>query len=609
MNTSLVLAVTILLLMLVLFVSNRLRLDLVAIMGLLALALTGLVTTREALAGFADPVVLMIAGLFVVGAGLFQTGVADAVGRQVEAISGRSLAGLTTVMMLVTAVLSAFLSSTGTVAVMLPVVLAIARRRQISPSLLLIPVAYAALLGGMLTLIGTPPNLVVTAQLQQAGVEPFGFFSFTLPGLVMLAVGLLYVLLFGPWLLVERKPAHAEPGHPAGTDLFAQYGLDQQLQQLRVPEGSPLAAADVSTSELRSRFGVTVLAIVSTTSKGRFVRKAEANTMIRSHDDLFVIGTESAVAEVVERFGLRMVERRAELPAPLLLVDAVVPPRSALIGRTLRELRLHSGSGVTVLAQHAGGSQDLFLNLDRPLEAGDTMLLTGAVRALKRIAHPRRDLLLLVDLQTEVPEDLQDAVSERAHLAPVALGIMLAMMLVMTFGWLDNVMAVLLAAVALILTRCVSVEEAYRSINWEAVVLIAAILPMATALDKTGGLALATDALMGAAGQHGPLVLMAVLFLFTAGLSQIISNTATTVLVAPIALQAALALGSNPYAMLMVVAIAASSAFATPVSSPVNTLVFAPGGYRFTDFLRFGVPLQVLILIATLVAVPILFPL
>ncbi len=601
MSAQLWLTLAILMAMLVLFVSNRLRLDLVALMGLLALTLSGLVTTGEALAGFADPVVLMIAALFVVGAGLFQTGVADALGRRVEAMAGDGLAGLTAVIMIVTALLSGFLSSTGTVAVMLPVVLAIARRRRISPSRLLMPLAYAALLGGMLTLIGTPPNLVVTAQLEQSGIEPFGFFSFTLPGLIMLAVGLAYVLIAGRWLLVERKPAAADPGQPSWCDLFAQYGLDQQLQHLRVPQGSLLASADVSSSELRSRFGVTVLAIASTTRKGRFVRKAEPGTMIRDHDDLYVVGAASAVAGIVDRFGLRVVQRQAELPASLLLVDAVVPPRSAFIGRTLRQLRLHSGAGVTVLAQRTGGSEDVFLDLDRPLAAGDTLLLTGSAKALKRTARSRRDLLLLADLQSEL--------SERAHLAPVAIAILLGMMLMMTLGLVDNVIAVLLAAVALILTRCVSVEEAYRSVNWEAVVLIAAILPMATALDKTGGLALAADALMATTGDYGPLAVMAVLFIFTAGLSQVVSNTATTVLVAPIALQAALALDVTPYAMLMAIAIAASSAFATPVSSPVNTLVLSAGGYRFGDFLRFGVPLQVLMLITTLIAVPLLFPL
>ncbi len=600
---DLLIALGILAVMLALFVSNRWRLDLVAVMGLLALVLSGVITTSEAVAGFADPVVLMIAGLFVVGAGLFKTGVADAIGHRVEALAGTSTVRLTAVIMLVTAVLSGLLSSTGTVAVMLPVVLAIARRRRINSSRLLMPVAYAALLGGMMTLIGTPPNLIVSGQLEQSGLDGFGFFSFTAPGLVMLLVGMAYMLLLGPLLVPDRREAAGAGDNrgPEWTELFRQYGLEEQLQHLHVPLGSLLASADVSSSELRSRFGVTVLAVASTTPRGRFVRKAEPGTMIRNEDDLYVVGAAEAIAGIVDRFGLRVVAERAELPASLLLVDAVVPPRSPFIGRTLRQLRLHSGAGVTVLAQRAAGSEAVSLDLDRSLHTGDALLLTGSPKALQRTARSRHDLILL--------EDLQEDGSGRAHLAPVAITIMLAMMLTMTLGLVDNVIAVLLAAVALILTRCVNVEEAYRSINFEAVVLIAAILPMATALDKTGGLAMAADALMATTGPFGPLAVMAVLFVFTAGLSQVVSNTATTVLVAPIALQAALALEVSPYAMLMAVAIAASSAFATPVASPVNTLVLSAGGYRFLDFVRVGVPLQVLMLIATLIAVPLLFPL
>jgi di/tricarboxylate transporter len=602
MSTDLWIALAVLVVMLGLFVSNRWRLDLIALMGLLALVMTEVITTTEAVAGFADPVVLMIAGLFVVGAGLFRTGVADALGRRVEVLAGASPTRLVAVIMLVTAVLSGLLSSTGTVAVMLPVVLAIARRRGINPSRLLMPVAYAALLGGMLTLIGTPPNLIVSGQLVQSGMEGFGFFSFTAPGLVMLMIGMAYMLVAGRFLLPNRSgDARPKNREPDWVELFAQYGLDEQLQQLRVPGGCLLAAADVSSSELRSIYGVTVLAIASTTRRGRFVRKAEPGTMIRDDDDLYVVGRAEAISSVVKRFGLRVVSEHARLPDDLLLVDAVVPPRSAFVGRSLRQLRLHSGAGVTVLAQRTAGSEELLLDLDRPLVAGDALLLTGSPKALRRTARSRHDLVLL--------EDLQEDDGDRAHRAPLAIAVLVGMMLLMSGGWVSNVIAVMLAAVILVLTGCVRVEEAYRSINFEAVVLIAAILPMATALEKTGGLALASDALLAGSGQFGPLAVMAVLFVFTAGLSQVVSNTATTVLLAPVALQAAVALEVSPYAMLMTVALAASSAFMTPVASPVNTLVLSAGGYRFMDFVRVGLPLQVVMLIATLLIVPLFFPL
>jgi di/tricarboxylate transporter len=598
---ELVFVLVVLAVMLALFVSNRLRLDLVALLGLLALALSGVITTTEAVAGFAEPVVLMIAALFVVGAGLFHTGVADTIGRQVERMAGSGITGLTAVIMLVTALLSAFLSSTGTVAVMLPVVLAIARRRRISPSRLLMPLAFAALLGGMLTLIGTPPNLIVSSQLEQAGLDGFGFFSFSGPGLVMLVIGMTCMLLLAPRLVPERAGRTELLSQPSWKELFDEYGLSDRLVHLHVPAGSGLAATNVNSTELRSRHGVSIIAIVSHTVRGRFARKAEPGSVIRDHDELFVVGTQEHVDEVVRKFGVRRIPTRAELPEPIELIDVLVPPRSAFIGRTLREMRLHGGAGVTVLAQRVGGQAGVPVDLDRPLAVGDALLMTGNRKAIERIARSPRELVLL--------GPLGDASAGDTSKAPIAVGILLLMMLVMTFGLVANVTAVLAAAVLLVLTRCINMEEAYRSINFESVVLIAAILPMATALDKTGGLGLAADQLLSMTTGMGPLALMAALFVFTAILSQVVSNTATTVLVAPIAIQAALSMGVSPHAVLMTVAIAASSAFATPVASPVNTLVLGAGGYRFTDFARVGIPLQLLIMAATLLVVPLFFPL
>ena len=601
MSGELIFVLVVLAVMLVLFVSNRIRLDLVALMGLLALTLGGVISTGEALAGFAEPVVLMIAALFVVGAGLFQTGVADALGRQVERLAGFGVTTLTAVIMLVTAILSAFLSSTGTVAVMLPVVLAIARRQRIPASRLLMPVAFAALLGGMLTLIGTPPNLIVSDQLAQAGLDAFGFFDFTAPGLVMLLIGMVCMLVLAPHLLPDRSAGERVPARAGWGELFENYGLRERLVRLKVPAGSQLAASDINSSELRSRFGVTVVAIVSQTRRGRFSRKAEPGSIIRDDDLLHVVGRSEQIDQIIDLFGLKRVSGRSDLPQPVELIDALVPPRSNFIGRTLRDLRLHSGAGVTVLAQRVPGSDGEPADLDRPLAVGDALLMTGNAKSMRRVARGQRDLVLLGELGGEHELDLRKA--------PLAIAVLLLMMLAMTFGWMANVTAVLLAAVVLVLTRCVSMDEAYRSINFEAVVLIAAILPMATALDSTGGLELATGHLLELTGDHGPLVLMAALFVFTAALSQIVSNTATTVLVAPIAIQAALSMDVNPHAVVMTVAIAASAAFATPVASPVNTLVYSAGNFRFTDFARIGIPLQSLLLIGTLLVVPVVFPL
>ncbi len=601
MSTDLIVVLLVLAVMLALFVSNRLRLDLVALMGLMALVLTGVLPVNDALGGFSDPVVLMIAGLFVVGAGLFRTGVADAVGRKVELLAGEGVHRLTLVIMLVTALLSAFLSSTGTVAVMLPVVLAIARRRRISPSRLLMPLAFAALLGGMLTLIGTPPNLIVSGQLEQAGLESFGFFSFTLPGLVMLTLGVGCMMLLAPRLVPERRGHEALSDTLGWRELFSQYGLNERISRLEVPVDSTLADADITSSELRSNHGLTVMAIVRQTDRGRFAHRAEPDSIIHGGDQVYVIAKEADLQATARKFGLKRLSGRVELPQPISVVDALVPPRSEFIGHSLRELRLRSGLGVTILAQKVGGQPGEPVDLDRKLQPGDALLLTASSKAMQRLSKNSRRLVLLADTDKEHDLDWRKA--------PMALAIMLGMMLAMTFSWVANVTAVMLAAVALVLTRCLTMDQAYRSINFESVILIAAILPMATALDNSGGLELASQALLNITGQAGPLLLLALLFVFTAGLSQIVSNTATTVLVAPIAIQAALGLDINPQAALITVAIAASSAFATPVASPVNTLVLSAGGYRFTDFARVGIPLQLVLLAATLIIVPLFFPL
>ncbi len=600
MSTELLTVLAILGVMLTLMISNRLRLDLIALVALLALFFAGVIDVGEALAGFSEPVVLMIAGLFVVGAGLFRTGVAAWIGRRMESVAGESPRRLIAVIMLVTALLSAFLSSTGTVAVMLPVVLAIARDRGISPSLLLIPVAFAALLGGMMTLIGTPPNLIVSSQLAAAGMDPFGFFDFTPAGVVMLTIGMAFMVWVGPWLIPERRAAAAPDRTPSWQEMLADYGIDRHVAHLRLPRGCALANQQLTTTDLRSSHGVTVMVIRSRTAAGRVARKAEPGSVLSANDEVYVTGTDECIDRAIKRFGLERLTSEPELPQKLVLVDALVPPRSSFIGKTLRDLRLHSGAGVLVLAHRPAGKDSIPPDLDLPLAAGDALLMTGREQSLRRLSRSARDLVMIGgDGLEEKP---------RLTLAPVAVAVMLAMMLVMTFELVPNVIAVLAAALTLVLTRCLTMNEAYQAVNWESVVLIAAVLPMATALDNTGGIALASQALLAIAGDLGPLALMAALFIFTSVLSQIISNTATTVLVAPIGLSAGLAMGIDPHALMMTVAIAASTAFATPVASPVNTLVLNPGGYRFTDFARVGIPLQVLLLIATLIVVPLIFP-
>ncbi len=601
MTSELLMLLVILGVTLALFVSSRFRLDLIAVAALLALFATGLVDVDEALAGFSHPLVIMIAGLFIVGGGLFRTGVADAMGRWLERTAGRGMRSMMVSVMLVAAALSAFISSTGTVAVLIPVVIALAHARKVSPSKLMIPLAFGSLFGGMLTLIGTPPNLIVSAARADTDAGAFGFFDFTLPGLFMLAVGIGFFSLFGHRLIPDRS----ERGRPAGDvdehELADEYRLTDHLARLSVPGDSPLRGLSLIDSAMRTRYGVTALAISSQTARGRQTRRAESGSVIRAGDQLVVAGDGEAIVQLCESLGLERVDDNPELPTSVHLLEAVIPPRSRFSGKTLRELRLHSGAGVTVLAHRPIRHEPIAPpDLDRPLEIGDAVLVTGRVPALQRLAENARDLVLLggdLSLRTR-----------RTAKAPIAIAVMALMLIAMTLNLVPNVIAVLAATVAMLFSRCLTVEEAFGGINWESVILIAAILPMATALENTGGMALAASALLELAQGFGPYALLVAVFVLTSGLSQLVSNTATTVLAAPIALSAATAMGINPDTVLITVAIAASTAFATPVASPVNTLVYNPGEYRFADFARVGIPLQLLILVATLVVVPLIFP-
>jgi di/tricarboxylate transporter len=547
-------------------------------------------------------VVLMIAGLFVVGGAIFETGIADAAGRWLGRIAGVQPVRLLVVVMVSTALLSAFLSSTGTVAVMLPVVLSLVRRAGLSPSKVMMPLAFASLLGGMLTLIGTPPNLVVSNQLRAEGLEPFNFFAFTPVGVAVLAVGVLFMVTLGRHLLPDRRPPSAEEG-PSVTraQLMDGYALRDQLFELQLLPTSESVGRTLAETGLRRHYQIDVLTLATPTSRGRHLRLADPGSLLRVGDVLLVKGERRAVERFASQQDVVITDWQASLPDALQLAEVLVPPRSRLLGRSVREVRFRDRYGVAVLADKRGGE---LLETDAstvPLRLGDTLLVAGGRSALNRLSEQAGDFIVVGE-----PGELREKPLSRR--SPWVLGILLAMLALMTFGLVANVAAVLLAAVAMVAVGALGMDAAYRHINWESVVLIAAILPLATALEKTGGLELIVTGLLAGLDGAGPRLLLLVLFALTSLLSQLISNTATTVLVAPIAFGLALDLGLSPYPLLLTVAVAASTAFSTPVASPVNALIINPGSYRFGDFLRVGVLLQLLVLAVTVLVVPWLFP-
>lgn len=598
-----------------LFVSDRLRLDLVALLALLALLLTGILTPGEAAAGFGDTTVMLIAALFVVGDGLFQTGVAAAMGRWLGRVAGTSELRVLVVTMLVVAPLSAFISSTGTVAIMMPVAVSLARRAGFSPSRLLIPMAYAALIGGMLTLIGTPPNLVVSDALVGAGRPAFGFFSFSPIGLIVLLAGVGFMALAGRWLLPTRSaPGQGRGGAPISlAELSAAYLLPDSIARLRVRAGSPLIGRSLAESGLRAGYGATVLAVQAWPPNRPApgpARPAAAETKLAVGDLLEIQAPAARVAELAAAQGLEQlpVTPGGQLvSSDLHIIEVALTPRSRFIGQTIADANVRREFGVTVLGFQRLG-QPLEGDLaSEPLRFGDTFLVAGSAEALEPVLQEQRHFGDFV--VASVPRELEERAAEQLSPRwPAAVAIMLAMLAAMALGWLPTVTAALLAAVAMVLSGCAPLSGVYRRMSWESLVLIAAMLPMATALQKTGGAALIAGALADTLGGAGPLALLAGVFVLTSLFSQFISNTATAVLLAPIALEAAARIGVSPEPLLMATAIAASTAFATPIATPVNTLVLSPGGYRFADYARAGLPLQLIVLLICLVAVPALFP-
>lgn len=590
-----------------LFFSGRVRLDLTAAAVIIALALSGVLTPAEAVAGFGNPLVLLIAGLFVVSEGLYRTGIAAWVGVKIATLASHSERRLIALLMPVVAGLSAIMSSTGVVALFVPVVLSLAREAGVPAARLLLPVAVASLIGGMLTLIGTPPNLVVSRALVDAGLPGFGFLDFTPIGAAILVAGIAFMLLIGRRLL----PAGADSGGATGRrrlhQMASEHGIADELHRLQIAPGSPMAGKTVSEMALRRQYRLTVIAVEQEGRLLNTLKPVLIETRLHAGDVLIV----SAPADVVKQSGtaLGLIDRgfphglQRRFRESFGVAEALVTPDSPLVGKTAFESSLRERQRLNLLSVRRGDGPLAMDFLSTRLKAGDVLLLAGAWNDLERLSGPRRDLVLL-----ELPEEAAQR-TWHANQAGWAVVIVACMLLLMVTQLTSNLVAVMLAAFAMVLTRCVSMDEAYRGMNWQTLVLIAGMLPLADALQKTGGGELIVGGLQQLFEGAGPTLILLGLFVMTSLFSQFISNTATTVLIAPIALNMALGLGYDPTPFMMTVAIAASTAFATPVASPVNALIIAPGHYRAVDFLRVGIPLQLLALGLTLLLVPWVFPL
>ena len=779
MTLQIALVLIILTLAVTLFITERLRVDLVALLVLVSLVLTGLITPAEALSGFSSPAVVTVWAVFILSAGLSRTGVASRIGHQVLRLAGQNEVRLLVVIMLTAAVMSAFMNNVGVAALMLPVVMDIARRMKLSPSKLLMPLAFGALLGGLTTLIGTPPNILVSDALRDFGLRPFQLFDYTPVGVAVMLAGIAFMALVGRHLLPVRDLAKAFVS-PNPMDLEQVYDLRERLFVVCLPANSTLLGKTLAESRLGSTLGLNVIGIVR---NGRTELSPDPGKVLRIGDRLLVVGRPGQLAELRDRQQLILEQDSLAVESlvstEIELAEVGLSPRTSFLGQTLQQIDFRRCFGVNVLAIWRNGIplRDSLQTI--PLQFGDTLLVQGrhvqidglreapdflvstaevaevyrlherllvvrvpldstlvgkalveshlgdafglVVLGIVRdgctylapdsseqlkagdillVEGKREDLLTLRGLQSleidqEALPDLRDLESEQVGLveailsphttlagqtlrqlhfrekyglnvlaiwregrayrsnlrdmalrlgdalllhgprekikvlgsepdfvvlaeeaqeiprlnkAPLAVLAMGIVLLPVMLGWLPIAIAAIMGAVLMILLGCLTMEEAYRYIEWKAVFLIAGMLPLGIAMQQSGAAQFLAEGVVTIVGGLGPLVVMASVFILTTLATQVMPNPAVAVLMAPIAFNTANDLGISPYALLMTVAVSASASFLSPVAHPANVLIMGPGGYRFIDYIKVGVPLTVVVLVITLVTLPIFWP-
>ena len=581
----------------VFFVNGKLRSDLVALCALVLLIVFNILTPEEALSGFSNPIVIMMVGLFVVGGAIFKTGLAKMISSKILRLAGKSELKLFILIMMVTAFIGAFVSNTGTVALMLPIVVSMAASANISPGRFLMPLAFASSMGGMATLIGTPPNLVVDEVLSNARFTDLSFFSFTPIGVICVLIGLVVLIPLSKFFLVKKedgKDTKTTTGH-SPKELAKKYQLSDNLYRIQIRPGSRIGGKKLQELNITQAYNLSILEIRrQSSSQGRFLKTVDQSlagphTELQENDILYVFGpfekvnqfakeqnlelTDTHVSEYVEGAEVEKLSVREIGIAEVLLM-----PDSKLINKAVKDSGFRDKYSVNILGIQRKGEYILNDIKDIKMHAGDILLIQGTWDSIARMSQKQSQWVVLGQPLEEASKVTLD------YKAPVAALIMVLMIAAMVFDFIPipPVAAVIIAGILMVLTGCFrNVEEAYKTINWESVVLIAAMLPMSLALEKTGASNL---------------------------ISEFISNTATAVLVAPIALQSAIAINVSPYPFLLAVTVGASMCFASPFSTPPNALVMSAGKYTFMDYVKVGLPLQIVMGIVMVFILPLLFP-
>ena len=629
---SMTITLIILIITVAMFIWGRVRADIVALTALAALLVLGILTPAEALAGFSSPIVIMMIGLFVVGGAIMQTGLAKLTGNKLMALSRGNETVTFLLVMLVTSFIGAFVSNTGTVALMMPIIMSLAAGSGMQSSRFLMPLAFAGSLGGMLTLIGTPPNLVIDEVLTEAGFKPLAFFSFFPVGIIVIAIGIIVLMPLSKIFLSKKQNGKKKNNRKSLDDLVDEYQLLDNLHRYIVPSKRTAAAIDengqmmdivgktLKDLSIQKKYGVSIIEIRNEKKSRLGLVKdvnqnmAKSSSTIAVHDTLYIMGDEEKIERFAQDYDLRKMKDVKIDFYDLGLTEIVVMPTSNFAGLRIGDANLRKRFGINVLGVKRGGSSSdgkvgkeyITDNLIATrLHVGDMLLVQGE---WTNLAHLTADTINWVVL--DQPEKTADKVL-LDYKAPVAAAIMLLMIAMMVFDFIPvaPVTAVIIAGLLTVFAGCFrNVEAAYKTINWESIVLIAAMMPMSTALEKTGASALVSQGLVDSLGSMGPTALLAGIYFTTSLMTMFISNTATAVLMAPIALVAAQQVGVSPYSFLFAVTLGASMCFASPFSTPPNALVMKAGGYTFMDYVKVGLPLQIIIGVVMTFVLPLLFP-
>ena len=602
------------------FISGKIRSDIVALCALVSLVVFGILTPDQALSGFSSTVIIMMIGLFVVGGAIFQTGLAKMISSRLMKFAGNSEIRLFVLVMVVTSFMGAFVSNTGTVAIMIPIVVSMAMSVKMNPSRLLMPLAFASSMSGMMTLIGTPPNLVINEELIKATGEGLGFFTFLPVGLICATVGTLL-------LIPLSKRYLSKPGALSGASassgkslkmLVKEYGIANSLHRVCVIESSSVVGKAIGELDIRKKYGLNIIEVrhIERSQRNLLAKNvvqmaADPDTILRADDILYVSGSGELVSLLAKDFGLEIMPEEDGTRGNALdfydigVAEIVLMPSSSLVNKTIKEIEFRSKYNVSVLGICRKNKYILQGIADETIHSGDVLLVQGTWENIGALEKESTEWIVVGRPLEEAAKVTLD------YKAPVAAFIMLAMIVVMVCDFIPiaPVTAVMIAGLLMVLTGCFrNVEAAYKTINWESVVLIAAMMPMSQALEETKVSAWISSTLVSYLGGYSPILLLAGIYFTTSFLTMFISNTATAVLMAPIAVSSAMGIGVSPVPMLFAVTLGASLCFASPFSTPPNALVMNAGQYTFSDYVKVGLPLQVILGIVMILILPLLFP-